>query len=190
MSANRDDYRYDSEVTGRPIFWHEGLFLQPHHFQWQDLYFQSLIEPLNRYGQPSMWGTGRITIHKEALSNYIFNVLGGEFRFRDMTHVIFPGNAVLESRNFENAWKDKGKPFTVYLGVRKLSRTGKNVSDSKLYESFSMLPTRFAADSEAEELSDFYEGSEALPVERLRYVLKLLWEDEKRSIGDYEVLPI
>ena len=190
MSANRNDSRHDSEVTGRPIFWHEGLFLQPHHFQWQDLYFQSLIEPLNRYGRPPMWGTGRLVIHREALSNYIFNVLGGEFRFRDMTHTVFPGNAVLESRNFENAWKDKGKPFTVYLGVRKLSRTGKNVSDSRLYESFSMLPTRFASDSEAEDLSDFYEGGEALPVERLRYVLKLLWEDEKRSIGDYEVLPI
>ena len=180
----------DGEANSRPIFWHEGLFLQPHHFQWQDLYFQSLIEPLNRYWQPAMWGTGRITIHEEALSNYVFNVLGGEFRFRDMTHAVFPGNAVLESRNFESAWKDKGKPFTVYIGIRKLSRTAKNVSDSRHYESFSMLPTRFAADGDAEQLADFYEGSEAMPVERLRYVLKLLWEDEKRTIGDYEVLPI
>ena len=189
MNVNNSHMR-DSETSCKPIFWHEGLFLQPHHFQWQDLYFQSLIEPLNRYLHPSMWGTGRIAIHVEALSNYVFNVLGGEFRFRDMTHVVYPGNAVLESRNFEKAWKDKGKPFTVYLGVRRLSHTGRNVSDPQQYESYSMLPTRFAADGDGEQLADFYEGSEALPVERLRYVLKLLWEDEKNSIGDYEVLPI
>ena len=189
MNANNS--MHNAQATSKPIFWHEGLFLQPHHFQWQDLYFQSLIEPLNRYWQPSMWGTGRIAIHEEALSNYVFSVLSGEFRFRDTTHAVYPGNAVLESRNFEKAWKDKGKPFTVYIGIRKLSQTGKNVSDPKLYESFSMLPTRFAADgNDGEPLADFYEGSESLPVERLRYVLKLLWEDEKNSIGDYEVLPI
>jgi type VI secretion system protein ImpJ len=66
-------------AQGKPIFWHEGLFLQPHHFQWQDLYMQSLIEPLNHHLVPSFWGTGRIVIHTEALSNYVFNVIGGEF---------------------------------------------------------------------------------------------------------------
>lgn len=177
-------------TSGKPIFWHEGLFLQPHHFQWQDVYMQSLIEPLNRYLVPSFWGTGKIVIHTEALSNFVFNVMSGEFRFRDMTHAQFPGNAVLESRNFEKAWKDKGKPFNVYLGIRKLSPNSKNVSDPVNYESFSMVPTRYTADIETENLPDFYEGSEPLAIERLRYVLKLLWEDEKEAVGDYEVLPI
>ena len=174
----------------KPIHWQEGLFLQPQHFQWQDLYFQSQIDPLNRYLQPSFWGTGHIAIHKEALDNYVFNVLGGEFRFRDMTHAIFPGNAILESRDFEKAWKDKGKPFGVYLGIRKLSRNGKNVSDSQDYESVSMVPTRYAAEREAERLPDLSAGGEELPIERMRFVLKLLWEDEKNSIGDFEIIPI
>ena len=189
MSVNNKETN-NVGAPGKPIFWHEGLFLQPHHFQWQDLYMQSLIEPLNRFQTPSFWGTGKIVIQTEALSNFVFNVLSGEFRFRDMTHAVFPGNAVLESRNFEKAWKDKGKPFTVYLGIRKLSNTGKNVSDPLRYESFSMVPTRFTADAEAENLPDFYEGSEAMAVERLRYVLKILWEDEKSAVGDYEILPI
>lgn len=177
-------------APGKPIFWHEGLFLQPHHFQWQDLYLQSLIEPLNRYVTPSFWGTGKIVIQTEALNNFVFNVLAGEFRFRDMTHAVFPGNAVLESRSFEKAWKDKGKPFYVYLGIRKLSNTTKNVSDPLNYESFSMVPTRYTADIQSENLPDFYEGTEAMSIERLRYVLKILWEDEKKTIGDYEIMPI
>ncbi len=174
----------------KPIHWQEGIFLQPQHFQWQDLYFQSLIDPLNRYMRPSFWGTGRIRIHEEALSNYVFSVLNGEFRFRDLVHAIYPGNAILESRNFESAWKDKGKPFTVYLGIRKLSRTGKNVSDPQDYESFSTMPTRYCAERDTEQLADIYTGGEELPIERMQYVLKLLWEDEKERIGDYEVIPI
>lgn len=175
---------------GKPIYWREGLFLQPHHFQWQDQFYQSLIHPLSRYLQPSMWGTAQISIHKESLSNYVFNIQQGEFRFRDMTHVKYPGNAVLESRNFEKSWKDKGKPFTVYLGIRKLSHIGRNVSDAQCYESFTMVPTRFVADRQPENLADLYEGSESLAIERMQYVLKLLWEDEKNRIGDYEVIPI
>jgi type VI secretion system protein ImpJ len=178
------------EHPAKPIHWQEGLFLQPHHFQWQDLYFQSQIDPLNRYLQPSFWGVGQLAVLEEALSNHIFDVLSGEFRFRDLTHAIYPGNAVLESRNFEKAWKDKGKPFTVYLGVRKLSRNGKNVSDPQDYESFSIIPTRYAGEKEAEHLSDLYAGGEELPIERMRYVLKILWEDEMNTIGDYEIIPI
>ena len=189
MSAHNFNTTYQVP-TGKPIFWHEGLFLQPQHFQWQDLYYQSLIEPINRYLQPALWGTGRITVNEEALSNQVFQIINGEFRFRDMTHAKVPGNAVLESRNFEDAWKDRGKPFTVYVGIRKLSFNGKNVSDPLSYSSVSLLPTRFAADGESESLSDFYEGGESLPVERLRFVLKLLWENEKGSVGDYEILPI
>lgn len=174
----------------KPIHWQEGIFLQPQHFQWQDLYFQSQIDPLNRYMQPAFWGTGRIRVHQEALSNHVFNVLSGEFRFRDLVHAVYPGNAILESRNFEAAWKDKGKPFTVYLGIRKLSRTGKNVSDPNDYESFSTMPTRYCAEPDAEHLADIYAGGDALPIERMQYVLKLLWENEKESVGDYEVIPI
>jgi type VI secretion system protein ImpJ len=174
----------------KPIYWQEGLFLQPHHFQWQDLYLQSQIEPLNRYLQPSFWGTGRISIREASLSNHIFSVGKGEFRFRDLTHVTYPGNAVLESRNFEQQWDDKSKPFTVYLGIHKLSDSEKNVSDPQDYKSFSLVPTRFVAEREIEMLSDLYAGGERLPVERISYVLKLLWEQEISSIGDYEVMPI
>jgi type VI secretion system protein ImpJ len=190
MNANSNQDAQKADTPGKPIFWHEGLFLQPHHFQWQDLYMQSLVEPLNRFMVPSFWGTGKIVIHTEALSNFVFNIISGEFRFQDMTHAVFPGNAVLESRNFEKAWKNKGKPFNIYLGIRKLSPNGKNVSDPQNYESFSMVPTRFTADVESENLADFYEGTGSLTIERLRYVLKILWENEKNTVGDYEILPI
>lgn len=174
----------------KPVHWQEGLFLQPQHFQWQDLYLQSQIDPLNRFLQPAFWGTGSIVVQEEALSNCVFKIISGEFRFRDMTHAIYPGNAVIEPRDFEKAWKDKGKPFTVYLGVRRLSPNGKNVSAPGDYEAAAMIPTRYATEAESEHLADLYESGEPLPVDRLHYVLKLFWEQETDSIGDYEIMPV
>jgi type VI secretion system protein ImpJ len=78
----------------------------------------------------------------------------------------------------------------VYLGIRKLTRSGKNVSYPNEYESFSSIPTRYCAERDAEHLADIYDGGEELPIERMQYVLKLLWEDEKERVGDFEVIPI
>ena len=51
----------------RPLFWHEGLFLQPQHFQLEDLHFQSLLTPFHRLLQPYFWGIGDLDIQEAAL---------------------------------------------------------------------------------------------------------------------------
>ena len=50
----------------RPLFWHQGLFLQPQHFQLADLYFQSLLTPLHNFLQPYLWGVQRWEIAEAA----------------------------------------------------------------------------------------------------------------------------
>ena len=51
----------------KPLYWHQGLFLQPHHFQQQDLTFQTWLTPLHAYAQPHFWGVGEFEIHRAAL---------------------------------------------------------------------------------------------------------------------------
>ena len=58
----------------RPVFWYQGLFLQPQHFQHADLFTQSLLAPLRRYLQPYFWGVCRLWVNETALS-------GGNLRF-------------------------------------------------------------------------------------------------------------
>ncbi len=94
----------------RPLFWHQGLFLQPQHFQLEDVHFQSLMTPFHRFLQPHLWGTGDLEIQKAALGNRSFDLLRGEFLFPDMTYVVFPGNALIEARSFDDAWVEGGKP--------------------------------------------------------------------------------
>ena len=114
--------------VNRPLFWHQGLFLQPHHFQQQDLYFQSLLAPYQRFIQPYLWGVGDLEIQESALDNGSFHLNRGEFLFSDRSYVTFPGNAVIEARSFDEAWFEGEKPLMVYLGIRKLNHNGENVT--------------------------------------------------------------
>ena len=88
----------------RPLYWNQGLLLQPHHFQLQDLYFQSLLDPYQRFMQPYLWGVGRLEIQESALGNRAFSLTGGEFLLPDGTHIILSSNALVEARSFEEDW--------------------------------------------------------------------------------------
>jgi len=63
--------------TNRPLFWHQGLFLQPHHFQQFDLYVQSLMTPYHRFIQPYLWGIGDMEIQESTLQNGSFHLTRG-----------------------------------------------------------------------------------------------------------------
>ena len=51
----------------RPLFWHQGLFLQPQHFQMKDRYDESLLTPLHRFLNPHFWGIAEMEIQQATL---------------------------------------------------------------------------------------------------------------------------
>ncbi len=174
----------------RPLFWHEGLFLQPQHFQLEDLHFQSLLTPFHRLLQPYFWGIGDLDIQETALGNRSFNLLKGEFLFPDKTYVVFPGNAVLEARSFDEAWLEGDKPLTVYIGLRKWNDAFENVTELPKLDNFSEVTTRFITTVEPEEVRNFYQNGPSAQVKRLFYLLKIFWETEMDQLGDYIHIPL
>ncbi len=58
----------------RPLLWHQGLFLQPQHFQLSDLYHASLLTPLQKYLIPHLWGVARMEIRQAALGTGSFQL--------------------------------------------------------------------------------------------------------------------
>jgi type VI secretion system protein ImpJ len=174
----------------RPLFWHQGLFLQPHHFQQEDLHLQSLLTPFHRFLQPHLWGTGALEIQEAGLGTFSFSLLKGEFLFQDMTYVVFPGNAVMDARSFDEAWVEGGKPFTVYVGLKKLNNAGENVTVVSGVEGFSDLTTRFSTKADPEEVPDLHQNGPSAAVKKLSYVLKIFWETEIDQLGDYVIIPV
>ncbi len=174
----------------RPLFWHQGLFLQPQHFQLKDLHDQSLLTPLHKFLNPHFWGIGDMEIQQAALGNHSFNLLKGEFMFPDMAYLVFPDNAVVQARSFEGAWQEGGKSFTVYVGLKKWNDAGENVTVLSNLSNLSEVTTRFVTTTEAEEIQDLHQNGPSAQVKRLYYVLKIFWETEKDLLGDYELIPL
>jgi type VI secretion system protein ImpJ len=174
----------------RPLFWHQGLFLQPQHFQLLDLSFRSLLSPFHDFLEPHFWGIGQVEIQKAALGNRSFSPLKGSLLFPDGTHTVFPGNALVEARSFEEAWIEGGKPFPVYLGLKKWNEAGENVTVLDKLENLGRVTTRFVAPSGPETVPDLHSGGPPGQVKKLYYVLKVFWETEKEQLGDYVLLPV
>lgn len=174
----------------RPVLWHQGLFLQPQHFQYMDLSVQSMLTPLNAYIAPYFWGIGEFEVHRAALENRSFTPLKGELVFPDGTYTVFPGNALLEPRSFDGAWVEGGKPLTVFVGMRRLNLNKENVTILESLKGMSEVNTRFVAAADAEEVSDIHQGGPSARVNRLYHVLRIFWETEKEQLGDYDLIPV
>jgi type VI secretion system protein ImpJ len=108
----------------------------------------------------------------------------------DNTHLVYPGNALFESRSFEDAWIDGGKPFTVYLGLRKLDRSGENVTVLSNLDNISDIVSRYVTATDPEEIRSIYEDGPPGNVRRLYYVLKIFWETEMDQADDYVTVPV
>ncbi|BBO88781.1 type VI secretion system baseplate subunit TssK [Desulfosarcina ovata] len=174
----------------RALYWHQGLFLQPQHFQLQDRFTRSLLEPLHRKLVPHFWGVGRMAVKSASLGNRSIGLNSGEFLFQDMTYAVLPDNAVIQSRSFENAWQDGGKPFMIYLGLKKFNPAGANVTVVDDLNKLENVTTRFVATESVDEIRDLHGSGPNAQIQHLMLVLKFFWETEKDQLSDYELIPL
>ncbi len=174
----------------RPFFWHQGLFLQPQHFQLQDRYIQSQTMPLQTFLQPHFWGIANLQIQDAALGNLSLQILSGQFQFPDGTFVSLPENGLVDPRSFSEDWVDGGKPLRAILGLRKWNPAGENVTLLSSLDDLSNVATRFVTTTEPEEAHDLYQPGTSAQVKRLHYVMKIFWHSEEEELGDYELIPL
>jgi type VI secretion system protein ImpJ len=174
----------------RPLYWHQGLFLQPQHFQLQDRYTRSLIEPLHRKLKPHFWGVGSMAVEQAALGTHSFSLSEGSFLFADNTYAVLNENAVMQPRSFETAWEDGGNTFMVFIGVRKFSKSGENVTIVDNLGELKDVRSRYVATNESEDIRDLHSNGPNANVRRMRLVLKLFWQTEMEQFGDYESIPV
>lgn len=174
----------------RPILWRHGLFLQPQHLQLNDLFLESRLAPLWEFVQPYFWGVAELDIQESALATMSFEILSGKFLFPSGVYALFPGNAVVERRSFEDAWENWDKPITIYLGLRTMSQMEPNVTVVDELSGLADIKTRFVATSALEEVCDLHLNGQAGQVQVMQYQLRLFWETEKALLDNYEIIPI
>jgi type VI secretion system protein ImpJ len=118
----------------RPLFWGQGMLLQPQHFQQQDHYHDGRLHHFIQLFSPFCWGVHSLRIYEPSLQNFVFEIenceivtfSGSLLRFGADTH---PSTARVESRSFEHDLDASGRPLSVYLGVQRLQAGEGNVGE-------------------------------------------------------------
>jgi type VI secretion system protein ImpJ len=172
----------------QPIFWHQGLYLQPQHFQLSTLYQQSMIKPVLEYGLPYPWGVGRLAISESALLNHVVEISKAALMFRDGTYVEYPGNAIVSPRSFENAWLDGDQPFNVLIGLRRMRMRESNVTVVKSVAESGDAPSRFVTSTDPDDIIDLHAAGPEAKVRRLSFLLRIIWPSELEQLDAYETL--
>ncbi|MFT5657245.1 MAG: type VI secretion system protein ImpJ [Gammaproteobacteria bacterium] len=176
--------------NSKPVFWHQGLFLQPQHFQLSDQYQDAKLQPYKTYMQPHFWGVCKIEMLASSLNHRTCEIESGEFLFPDGTFVSIPDNSVISPRSFEDDWVDPEKPLTIYLAIHKISQFDDNVTVLSSLENHADVTTRYVTTATPENAKDVYvEGADA-QVKYLRHALKIVFDNEKDEMNDYDLIAI
>lgn len=174
----------------QPLFWHQGLFLQPQHLQYADQYHQSLAVYLLQQSTPYCWGLLNIEINESALQNGILEIGKLSCVLREGVILDYPNNAALEAVQFVDKWRDTTNPLKVFIGLRLPSQTEPNVTVYQGKNSDSFVRTRYASSAEGNDVLDAFQSDKVANVKTLRYSLALFFDDQFDNAEQYELLPI
>lgn len=179
----------------KSIYWHEGLFLRPQHFQQQDYSQQSFSYGLVKQISPFHWGLNSLSIVTPVLNNHIFEIEQCEIVFPDGAHVFYPGNATIERRSIEGEWGATGKPISVYLGIRKLTAGKSNISalvddlDSDATTAM-YTGTRYCVSDVPNSSPDFYAEDKYDDVYYLQHNIQIFINEEASKAVDFTLIKI
>jgi type VI secretion system protein ImpJ len=173
----------------QPLFWHQGLFLQPHHFQYHDAWIVQTQARQLELTSPWCWGLGALKISDGALAARQLVIDEISVRWRDGTLTETPGNAQIESLHFELADFTSG-PRTVYVGLRRLEDEQVNVQTFENLADAGKADARLVVPADPQVVPDRYAAGPTGRVTLMTYVLRLFWEDELANLGQYELMPL
>jgi len=180
----------------RPLFWGQGLLLQPQHFQQQDEYHDARLHNLLRVFAPFCWGVNSLRINETALQNFVFDVEGCEVVTFDGSLLRFgpdfqPGTARLAPRSFEHDFDPSGKPLSVYLGVRRLQFGESNVGSRNGEGNASAAGVHRRYVLEESEIPDLSVGNDhTCQVQYLVHDAQILFDVAAERAQDYELVKI
>lgn len=169
-------------MSVRPVHWHEGMFLRPHHLQAASRHGSHVAALNEKWDLHYNWGLRSIDLDLDALANYRCVVRSLKARLRDGTLLSIPEDGTLPALDLKAAFEQtRENALTIYLGVPVLQLGRRNVADNGRGDS-----ARYVVD--ALELEDENTGLNPQSIQVRLLNLKLLLSSDDQA--GYEVLPI
>jgi type VI secretion system protein ImpJ len=166
-------------MTARPVHWHEGMFLRPHHFQAAQRHAAHELTRATHWNLHHDWGLRAIDLDRDALANNRFVVRSLKARLRDGTLVSLPEDGDLAPFDLK-PHLERNASLTVYLALPVVHLGRANVSEAR------SEGARYNVDSQ--ELEDENTGVNPQLIQVRLLNLQLL--PSTQSHAGFEVLPL
>lgn len=165
------------------LFWGQGQFLTPQHFQQQDLFNEWQHQFYWRLGNPLGWGVFSLAIREDGLIANIFEISRCEIITRD--GLILQGgsnfnhpNARIVPRKFDGLLDPSSGPLSVYLGLPRYQSGQRNLATDETIQPKGSLPTRYRLATHKR--TDLFEAeSEPADINVVEYNLPIFFENEE-----------
>ena len=179
-------------VAQKPIFWHQGLFLQPQHMQLSDLWISSELQLLKNQQQAYFWGVSLLEFDEQALQANKLTLNRGQFLFKDGTLAAYPGNSLIASRSLDRVSLTGDAQLMVYLTVKSWDNQGKNTVVVDDQEAAVEAKTRFVVLTNPEKVVDTLGNGPEADIQFLHYnlCLRFSFELENETMESYQSLPL
>lgn len=174
----------------QPIFWHQGLFLQPQHLQYQSLNAQSASANAFKLASGNVWGVANMAIDEHALNSQIFQLNYLNLVFEDGTAVDMHSNALIKPRSFESNWPDKSQPLKIFVGLKNLSKQVKNTTLVPSYDAAGDMNSRYVCADAGQELLDLHQGEGTTQLKTMKHALNVFFNDEVEDAADYQLVQV
>lgn len=166
------------------IYWYSGLYLQPQHFQSVDLHHSYMLAQQRQLAQPWNVGIIQCEINHETLVDFSLKIDHLRLILPSGYYLEYPGNCLIETRQFRDAWKQREKPFTLWLALRRFDPSHPNVSTN------ASTSSRWVNHADDGVMKDVYHNGPESAVPRIAYNVRILSEEEKDTAIDCECLPL
>lgn len=167
-------------MANRPVHWHEGMFLQPHHMQAADRHTRANLKDSEDWYHPHNWGVRSVELDRDAIGNATALLRRCEARFKDGTKLSIPDDGDIAPVELKEALARSGE-LTISLGVPTLNSGRANVEDHPTADG-----PRYWVESLALPEENTGGDEQTIQVRRVRARLLLSTQDHT----GYEVLPL
>ncbi len=173
----------------QPIYWHHGMFLQPHHFQQSESFAQAQMDVIKKNVSPWLWGFINLELTSATVAAKHIEIQAAELIFEDGTYAKINENAYLSARSLEGIEIDPEQPLTAYIALRKMSSFNPNVTKIQDTTDANTVKSRFFTFDAPNEINDIYSKGETALTHELTLKLEIVFESEKENFSDYSLMP-
>lgn len=156
----------------KSLYWNQGLFLKPQHFQQLDLQAAAVANALSKARTGIAAGISKLVIDDDALNNKMLIINELECIFADGSLLSCPGNCQLSPLKIEPSYADAQGHLSVYIAISPLLEQVSNLTGNSDYIGRYKLNDKVAT-------KDLFDPQETTELSTLDFDCRILLGEEQ-----------